>query len=406
MTFQDLLKQTLWFFSSNKVRSGLTILGIVVGIGSVIAMISVGLGARTSIQNRIQAIGSNLVIVMPGAQRSGASALSAGRGSAQTLTQADADAITKEIPDVKVAPELDRRSQVTAKGKNTNTQVAGTVPDYLDVRNVTMGSGSFIADAQVKSSSKVAVLGPTARDDLFDTGTDALGQSIRIGNAQFKVIGITAAKGGSGFNNPDDSIYIPLSTMQHFLAGGSYVSTVSVSAASQDAMTTVQQQINDLLMQRHKISNPAMADFSVMNQTDIINTASSVSETLTMLLASVAGISLLVGGIGIMNMMLTTVTERTREIGLRKSLGAKKRDISIQFLSEAVMLTFLGGIIGVAAGTVASLVISRFAGIPAGFSLFYIILATGVSALIGIVFGYYPARRAANLSPIVALRYE
>lgn len=232
MSFRDLIEQTLWFFSSNKVRSGLTILGIVVGIGSVIALISVGQGAQASIQNSIQAIGSNLVIVMPGAQRSSMSALSAGRGSAQTLTQADADAITKEIPDVKVAPELDRRSQVTAKGKNTNTQVIGTVPAYLEVRNVAVASGSFITDAQVKSFSKVAVLGPTARDDLFGTGGDAVGQNIRIGNIAFKVIGVTQAKGGSGFNNPDDSIYVPLSTMQHFLTGSSYVSSVSVSAPS------------------------------------------------------------------------------------------------------------------------------------------------------------------------------
>jgi putative ABC transport system permease protein len=222
----------------------------------------------------------------------------------------------------------------------------------------------------------------------------------------FKVIGVTASKGGSGFNNPDDAIYIPLGTMQHYLVGGSYVSSISVSAASQDAMPGVQQQLADLLLQRHKISNPAMADFSVMNQQDIISTASSVTQTLTLLLASIAGISLLVGGIGIMNMMLTTVTERTREIGLRKSVGAKKGDISMQFLSESVMLTFLGGAIGIVLGFAASLAISHLANMPTSFSYSSVILVFGVSALIGIVFGYYPARRAANLSPIVALRYE
>ncbi len=400
-----MLEQTFWFLSSNKVRSGLTMLGIVVGIGSVIAMISVGQGAQASIKDRITAIGSNLIIVMPGAQRSPGS-ISAGRGSAHTLTQADADAISSQISNVKVAPELDSRKQVAAKGNNTNTQIIGTVPAYTDVRNEAMDSGSFITGSEDRSSSKVAVLGPSARDDLFGTGADAVGQEIRIGSSMFKVIGVTASKGGSGFNNPDDAIYIPLGTMQHYLVGGSYVSSISVSAASQDAMPGVQQQLADLLLQRHRISNPAMADFSVMNQQDIISTASSVTQTLTLLLASIAGISLLVGGIGIMNMMLTTVTERTREIGLRKSVGAKKGDISMQFLSESVMLTFLGGAIGIVLGFAASLAISHLANMPTSFSYSSVILVFGVSALIGIVFGYYPARRAANLSPIVALRYE
>ena len=400
-----MLEQTFWFLSSNKVRSGLTMLGIVVGIGSVIAMISVGQGAQASIKDRITAIGSNLIIVMPGAQRSPGS-ISAGRGSAHTLTQADADAISSQISNVKVAPELDSRKQVAAKGNNTNTQIIGTVPAYTDVRNEAMDSGSFITGSEDRSSSRVAVLGPSARDDLFGTGADAVGQEIRIGSAMFKVIGVTASKGGSGFNNPDDAIYIPLGTMQHYLVGGSYVSSISVSAASQDAMPGVQQQLADLLLQRHRISNPAMADFSIMNQQDIISTASSVTQTLTLLLASIAGISLLVGGIGIMNMMLTTVTERTREIGLRKSVGAKKGDISMQFLSESVMLTFLGGAIGIVLGFAASLAISHLANMPTSFSYSSVILVFGVSALIGIVFGYYPARRAANLSPIVALRYE
>ena len=400
-----MLEQTFWFLSSNKVRSGLTMLGIVVGIGSVIAMISVGQGAQASIKDRITAIGSNLIIVMPGAQRSPGS-ISAGRGSAHTLTQADADAISSQISNVKVAPELDSRKQVAAKGNNTNTQIIGTVPAYTDVRNEAMDSGSFITGSEDRSSSKVAVLGPSARDDLFGTGADAVGQEIRIGSSMFKVIGVTASKGGSGFNNPDDAIYIPLGTMQHYLVGGSYVSSISVSAASQDAMPGVQQQLADLLLQRHRISNPAMADFSVMNQQDIISTASSVTQTLTLLLASIAGISLLVGGIGIMKMMLTTVTERTREIGLRKSVGAKKGDISMQFLSESVMLTFLGGAIGIVLGFAASLAISHLANMPTSFSYSSVILVFGVSALIGIVFGYYPARRAANLSPIVALRYE
>jgi putative ABC transport system permease protein len=405
LSFRDLFEQTFWFLSSNKVRSGLTMLGIIVGIGSVIAMISVGQGAQATIQSNIQAIGSNLINVMPGAQR-GTGGVSAGRGSSETLTQGDADAISGQISGVKVAPELDTRKQVTAKGTNTSTQIIGTVPAYTDVRNVSIDNGNFITDSENKSSSKVAVLGPSARDDLFGSGANAVGQEIRIGSSVFKVVGVTQSKGSSGFNSPDDAIYIPLTSMQHFLMGGSYVSSIGVSAPSQDAMASVQQQITDLLMQRHKISNPALADFNIVNQTDIINTASSVTRTLTLLLASIAGISLLVGGIGIMNMMLTTVTERTREIGLRKSVGAKKSDISMQFLSEAVMLTFLGGAIGIVMGFGASLGITRFGGMATSFSYSSVILVFGVSAMIGIVFGYYPARRAANLSPIEALRYE
>ncbi len=408
MSFRDLLEQTFWFFSSNKVRSGLTMLGIIVGIGSVIAMISVGQGAQQSVQDRIQAIGSNLIIVMPGATRGGGGFFfSSGRGSAQTLTSADANAISSQVSGAaNVAPELDTRKQVSAKGENTNTQIIGTIPAYTDVHNVSIDTGSFITDGENTSSGKVAVLGPSARDDLFGSGAAAVGQSIRIGTVQFKVIGVTQAKGGSGFNNPDDAIYIPLSSMQHFIMGGSYVSSIGVSASSQDNMDSVQQQINDLLLQRHKISNPALADFNIINQNDIVNTATSVTKTLTELLASIAGISLLVGGIGIMNMMLTTVTERTREIGLRKSVGAKKSDISLQFLSESVMLTFMGGAIGIVVGEFVSAIIANVIGQPTAFSLISVVSVFAVSALIGIVFGYYPARRAANLSPIVALRYE
>ena len=237
------------------------------------------------------------------------------------------------------------------RGTNTNTQVIGTEPVYPAVRNLQIAEGSFVTAEQVTSAARVAVLGPTARDDLFgspDTGgTDPIGQTVRIKNVDFKVIGVTVAKGGSGFTNPDDSIYVPLTTAERFLAGATYLTTISVQAQSANDMTTLQQEITDLLLQRHKITDPTLADFSVINQADIVATASSVTNTFTLLLAAIAGISLVVGGIGIMNMMLTTVTERTREIGLRKAIGARKWDISIQFLTEAVMLTFISGGIGI-----------------------------------------------------------
>lgn len=405
MIASDLFQETYTALSSNKVRSGLTILGIVIGIGSVIAMVSIGQGAQGSIEASIQSIGSNLVLVMPGFQRG--AQVSAGRGSAITLTQADADAIAKEITLAKaVAPEISRRYQVTARGTNTNTQVIGTVASYPSVRNVEIDLGSFISDQNVRSLSKVAVIGPTTRDDLFGVDTNPIGQTIRINRVDFKVIGITTAKGGTGFGNQDDRIFVPLSTAQRFLAGDTYVTTISVQAENSDAMATIQQEITTLLLDRHNISNPTLADFQVLNQSDIVATASSVTNTFTMLLASIAGISLIVGGIGIMNMMLTTVTERTREIGLRKAIGAKKKDINMQFLSEAVLLTFLGGVVGVLLGWIISIAVSGFAGIATSVSISSILLAFGVSAAIGIVFGYYPARRAASLNPIEALRYE
>ncbi len=407
MTISDILQETNASLSANKVRSGLTVLGIVIGISSVIAMVSIGQGAQGSIESRIQSIGSNLVLVMPGAQRTPGFQISAGRGSARTLTQADADDLAKEVTLAKaIAPELSGRYQVTSKGKNTNTSVVGTNASYPDVRNLQIDQGMFITDQHLSSLSKVVVLGPTARDDLFGQGADALGETIRIKNIEFKVIGVTVAKGGSGFGSQDDMVFIPLTSAQRFLAGDTYVTTVSITAQSPDSMAAIQQQITDILLARHHISDPQLADFSTLNQADIIATASSITQTFTLLLASVAGISLVVGGIGIMNMMLTTVTERTREIGLRKAIGAKKRDINIQFLAEAVVLTFIGGLVGVILGWLVSFGFTFFNIIQSTVSASSVLLAFGVSAAIGIVFGYYPAKRAAGLNPIEALRYE
>lgn len=408
MKTNDLLEETFSAVTANKVRSGLTILGIVIGIGSVIAMVAIGQGAQNSVQARIQSIGSNLLTVSPGAQRTIGSTVSAGRGAAQTLTQADADALTSGLTQISaVSAEISRRYQVVAKANNTNTSVIGSKPAYLTVHDVQIDQGSFFADSQVQGYAKVAVLGPTTRDDLFGVGAaNVVGQTININGLPFTVVGITVSKGGSGFNNPDDAIYIPLTTDQRFLAGNLYVTTIAVAAQDQSSMSSVQQQITDLLLQRHKISDPTQADFSVINQADIVSAASSVTGIFTILLASVAAISLLVGGIGIMNMMLTTVTERTREIGLRKAIGAQAGDITMQFLAEAVLLTFTGGIVGVVLGWIISFLVSHFASIATQVSLASVLLAFGVSAAIGIVFGYYPARRAAKLNPIEALRYE
>lgn len=402
MTIQDTLHETYSALSANKIRSGLTMLGIIIGISSVIAMVSIGQGAQTSIQASIQSIGSNLIMVYPGAQRGPGAQVSTGRGQARTLVLSDADAIKKEISNVKdVAPELSGRYQVTSKGKNTNTSVVGVTPSYTTVRNLEVEEGGFVPN----SLSKVAVIGPTAKTDLF-ADTDPIGQSIRIKGIEFKVIGVTKAKGGSGFGSQDDMIFIPLSSAQKFLAGDDYVSTISVQGNDAETLTTLQQDITSLLLERHKIKDPTAADFSTFNQADIVATASSVTSTFTILLGAVAGISLLVGGIGIMNMMLTTVTERTREIGLRKAIGAKARDINRQFLVEAVALTFIGGLVGIVLGWSISFGVSYFGILQTTVSVSSILLAFGVSAAIGIVFGYYPARRASRLNPIEALRYE
>ncbi|MDO9231103.1 MAG: ABC transporter permease [bacterium] len=403
--FLDLLRETIWSLMGNKVRSGLTILGIVIGIASVITMVSIGQGAQKSISDNIESIGSNLIIVRPGAQRSGG--ISSGSGSGESLTLEDANIIKGQLQEVKaVAPEISKRYQITTKGNNTNTQVIGTVEDYLTARNIKMESGSFFSDQQIKSSAKVAVIGPTTRDDLFGIDVDPTGQFIRLKNMEFQIIGMTQTKGGSGFSNPDDAVYIPITSAQHYLSGDDFVSMISVAVTEPSYMTSVQEEINTLLLRQHNISDSTQADFSLMNQNDIISTATSITTTLTMLLASIAGISLLVGGIGIMNMMLTTVTERTREIGLRKAVGVRKIYINLQFLAEAVVLTFFGGAVGIFLGWLASLAVAKFANMTTEVSLSSIFLAFGVSAGVGIIFGFYPARKAAAMSPIDALRYE
>ncbi len=407
MIISDLLQETHSAITMNKVRSGLTILGIVIGIGSVVAMVSIGQGAKSQIESSIESIGSNLIIVNPGSQANIGTRVRTAWGSAQTLTLADAEAIEKNILYINaVAPYVSRNYQVTAKGTNTNTRIMGVTNSYSQVRSINMSSGGFISDQQNENYSKVAVLGPTARDDLFGEDADPTGEKIRINGIIFTVIGVTESKGGTGFNSQDDLIYVPLLTSQRFLTGGKYLSSIYVQAQDQESMSYIQNEITSLLLARHNIVDSASADFTILNQADIVEAASSVASTFTTLLAAIAGISLLVGGIGIMNMMLTTVTERTREIGLRKAIGAKNSDITSQFLAEATTLTLIGGVVGVIVGWIISLVITKFGGTVTSVSLSSILLAFGVSAAIGIGFGYYPAKRASSLNPIEALRYE
>ncbi|MFA6215627.1 MAG: ABC transporter permease [Patescibacteria group bacterium] len=408
MLLSDLFQETYFAISANKSRSFLTILGIVIGIGSVIAMISIGQGAAANIEKNIQSLGTNLLVVTPGSQGGVGSMVRGGMGSATTLTLEDAQAIGSQIQNIQaLAPTVSSRKQVkTTKGTNTNTSIYGIDLNYQVIKSIEVETGSFITSEHVKATSKVAVLGPTTRDDLFGADSNPVGQKIRVGSLEFTIIGITKSKGGTGFGSADDLIYIPISTAQQYLTGNDKVSNINIQVAKENLMTTVQEQVTSLLLARHNISDSASADFSIINQADILSAMSSVSNTLTLLLGAIAGISLLVGGIGIMNMMLTTVTERTREIGLRKSLGAKNNDINIQFLAESVAFTFIGGIIGILLGWASSLLITQFSGTTTTITSWSVILAFGVSAGIGIIFGYYPARRAARLNPIEALRYD
>ncbi len=403
MTIRDIFHETYTALSANKVRSGLTMLGIVIGISSVIAMVSIGEGAKAQIQSSIEGLGSNLLTILPGVVQPGRGIVSSGRGSAQTLLNEDVGVIEAIEGVSLISPELSRRFQIAAgTGNNTNTTVNGVNPSYLTLRNLNLSNGSFISDASLRNIGREAVLGATVATDLFGED-DPIGKSLRINGSIFRVVGVLESKGGAGFSGPDDMVIVPLSTMQKVLSGVDYLSTISVSVTDKDNISAVQQVITDALLEKHRVDE---ADFSIISQQDILGTLSQVVNTFTLFLASIAGISLVVGGIGIMNMMLTTVTERTKEIGLRKAIGAKRRDINLQFLIEAVMLTFVGGLIGVLLGWLISFIVTSTGIIQTKVSLSSVLLAFGVSAAIGILFGYYPARRAAGLNPIQALRYE
>lgn len=389
----------------NKMRTGLAILGIIIGIGSVIALVSLGQASQQAVQNQIQSLGSNLLTISPGSQSSGG--VRGAMGGATTLTNADATALASSgITTIKyISPEVQSNVQLIAGKNNTNVRVVGGTEVYAEVHNLTFTSGSFFGAADNKNKSKVIVIGSEVASDLFDTD-DPVGQTIRINGISFQVIGVTASKGGTGFQNQDNIAYIPLSTAQSEVFGQTYLSSIAVEATSSEVMTQTSNDIGYFLLSRHKIKEIASADFRIMSQEDILSTATSTTSTFTTLLTGVAAISLLVGGIGIMNIMLMSVTERTREIGLRKALGARKGTIITQFLIESVILTFLGGILGVCLGAIVSYLYSYFSSSIFVLSPASVVIAFFVSTAIGIIFGWYPASRASQLQPIEALRYE
>ena len=411
MELSELFTESLSTLTLNKVRTGLAMLGVIIGIGSVIALISLGQASQRAITSQIQSLGSNLLTITPESQTSGGVR---GGGNLTTLTYDDAKAIINSPATTtidKVSAEYSTKTQIVAGKNNTYTSVTGVLPEYAEIRNTILSSGIFVTQRNVNSMSKVAILGPATAADLFGdpstgSGQNPVGQTIRISGQVFKVIGVTEEKGGFGFMSQDDIVYIPLTTAQKLLFGVDYVSSISVSAINEDIMTQAQEEIGSLLLSRHKIKDPEQADFRIMSQEDILSTMTQITDTFTTLLSGIAAISLVVGGIGIMNIMLVTVTERTREIGLRKALGAKGKVITTQFLIEAVMITFIGGLIGTILGIVVSLGLTGMMNLPFVLSFSSITLAFLVSTGIGILFGWYPAQKAAKLQPIEALRYE
>jgi putative ABC transport system permease protein len=407
MTSAKLIKTGFKNLAVNKLRTGLAVLGIVIGIGSVIALVSMGEASQLAVKSQIQSIGSNLLTVSPGSQTSGG--VRGAQGGATTLTNEDAEAIktASQITTIKsVSPEYSSRTQVIAGRNNTNSQIVGVEPAYAEVRKVTVTTGSFITSQHLTRRSKVAVLGPAVAEDLFGEGVNPVGQTIKLNGQEFQVIGLTKAKGGTGPNSSDDYIFVPLTTAQKQLFGVKYLSTIALEAVSENVMTKAQNQVGYLLLDRHGLTDPTSADFRISSQEDLLETITSVTGTFTTLLSGVAAISLLVGGIGIMNIMLMSVTERTREIGLRKALGAKKKTIIQQFLIESIILTFIGGIIGVILGIAGFYIYAQVNDSVFVVTPQSVLLAFSVSVGIGILFGWYPAQQAANLQPIEALKYE
>jgi len=381
-------------------------LGIIIGVAAVIAMLAIGQGARYVVESQIASLGTNVLIIFPFASSQGGVRWEA--GTSIRLTQDDAEAIREQCPAVQyVSPTVRSGEQIVAGNLNWRTRVEGVLPEYLLIRDWPLASGNSFTDTDVRGATKVCVIGQTVAKNLFGENADPVGQTIRIRKQPFKVVGVLTAKGQNAMGqDQDDIIYAPFTTVQKKILGIWWINMITVSAVSQASIYDAQNQITELLRSRHKLLPWEENDFTVRNQTDIASTLDATSRTMTILLAAVASVSLIVGGIGIMNIMLVSVTERTREIGIRMSIGARSRDILYQFLIEAIVLSLLGGLIGVGLGVASSHLISSTAGWPVLVSGFSIGLATVFAAAIGIFFGFYPARKASLLNPIDALRYE
>ncbi|MEN2984696.1 MAG: ABC transporter permease [Dictyoglomaceae bacterium] len=402
----EIIKMALHSFSTNKLRTFLTTLGIIIGVAAVITLMSLGEGTKVSIERQFTSLGSNLLTVIPRFGRGIGLVRGAPRSS---ITNDDYETLLKELDSNKIiaiVPTAQRNAQVKYKAENTNTQIIGTTTDYLKIREIKVENGSFFTEEEYKGKKRVAVLGASVAETLFGNN-NPIGESIKISGITFQVVGMLEPQGQlGGFANLDDMIFIPLTTFQRKIQGGRFLNNIYISAVSPDVMNDLQVQIENIIRKNHKISDPENDDFVVQNQLTILSALTSASQTLTFFLAGIAAISLLVGGVGIMNIMLVNVTERIREIGIRKAVGAKSRDILLQFLMEAVIVSMAGGIFGIMLGMVLSEIIKYFSGLYTLITIYPMILAFFVSAMVGVFFGYYPARRASKLNPIEALRYE
>lgn len=399
------IKMALEGMVSNKLRTFLTLLGIIIGVGAVIAMVSLGFGMKENIKNNISKLGSNLLVITSGGRTSSGARLAAGEGA--KLTFEDGEAILKQVDGVaRMSASVNRSYQLVAGNQNWTSRVEGTTPSNFDIQSLEIEDGRIFRSNDLTSRSRVAVIGKTVADSLFPDG-EAVGQLMRINKAPFQIIGVLKSKGQSGMGqDQDDVVYIPLTTAQNRMMGITYVQRVTLQAENENIINEVQAEAEQVLRTRHKIKDGDYDDFTVRNMAAIMDTMMETANSITMLLGCIAAISLLVGGIGIMNIMLVSVTERTREIGIRKALGATYNNILLQFLIEAMVIGIVGGTLGVVLGVSASFAISQFAGWNTVISVWAIVIAVVFSVGIGLFFGIYPARKAALLDPIDALRYE
>ena len=405
MSLGELLGLGLQALSRNRMRSALTVLGIVIGVAAVIATLAIGQGAREAVQAQIRSLGANTLTVMSGTITASGARMSAGTNN--TLTPEDAEAIRRECPAVQaVAPSVRTSAQAVYGANNWSTQVQGTTADFPVVRAWSVASGVFVTDSDVRGAAKVCVLGNDVALQLFGDA-DPIGSTVRIKDMPFRVVGVMSVKGGQGWGgSQDDVILVPLTTAMRKLTNRTSVNAIAVSAVSEREVSEASEQITELLRQRHRIRPGADQDFFLFTQQEIASSAAETSKVMTLLLASIAAVSLMVGGIGIMNIMLVSVTERTREIGIRRAIGARRRDIMMQFLAESAFLSLAGGALGVALGIGAATAVTQIARWPTMIQPAAVILAFGFSTAIGIFFGYYPALRASGLDPVEALRYE